>query len=627
MRETSTDLLERAIAAMENIILFYFGRTEKAGLAIDAYLFKDISLKYIFCPFLNRRLWGLKHITDFVKKCRMLQDFPDGLRVNRTYSSETSTAVSNSDGTTAHLESAVSYRVVRLAYGPPASSLCEWLNSNGILTAMFAGDFAHSSLMQRTAEILRFLAANNALLLQLLGVIWEAGFSSREPVALQVLAEVIEVMDLESIAQLLAYAKSASNDLITVSIVDLVAAICNRVHLSILHPMSNTVNETHFEESQERINRVDEVFIRSLQMLWGWAQDDSGVSDACASRSLQRLESLIGTGMSNDVALLKMNQFQWVRHWMRINVILREALGELRLGASISPSMSVVRWCLCCFPPKTTPGMDEDECYQPGLPFELALRFKAVEYLESEFGVLNMFSDIIVQLKQKFAVTVSGINDSSLDSSLSDSGTMQPSSNGWTAYNLNTEVQGALNDAVIGSSRIGYKTTLEQCFNFMIFFSRCSLKDSLKIPYFVVEKIWLTVMKDAATIQERDQVVFFISRFLLFNKGAASQQAQYPAGAEGTQGSGIAAKNAQSDIVTLNDSINPTPDKERDHRQLTSLMIHEDVLKTFQFLLCDIHFIQSMQLSSKAFECIETYFRWINADEGNIGDVMIFLCF
>ena len=53
----------------------------RAGVLVES-LWVDVSLRYLSCPYLNRRLGGLKMLSDMLKRAQATIDYPTGLQVS-----------------------------------------------------------------------------------------------------------------------------------------------------------------------------------------------------------------------------------------------------------------------------------------------------------------------------------------------------------------------------------------------------------------------------------------------------------------------------------------------------------------------------------------------------------------
>jgi hypothetical protein len=118
--------------------LAVWGANDKSGQVIDECVLVPLIRRYITSPFLNRfdvfekchecihnyvvirRLWGLKLLTELVKRTQLSIEWPDGFKISRSaISSEDASKSPNAP----HLEN-VHYRVVRVSLKVTVSALC-----------------------------------------------------------------------------------------------------------------------------------------------------------------------------------------------------------------------------------------------------------------------------------------------------------------------------------------------------------------------------------------------------------------------------------------------------------------------------------------------------------------------
>jgi hypothetical protein len=148
----------------------------------------DVAVRYLDCPYLNRRLAGLKMLIDLFKRAQASAAHPSGLNVRRS---------------TFGGQESISYRVVPLLPFYSVRSLCEDVASSGLMCSIFRGERAHESLMLRSGDILRTMSQEGCLHNSVLTAMWEAGLIQREAAAMSTLTEIIATMAPPSLSFLL----------------------------------------------------------------------------------------------------------------------------------------------------------------------------------------------------------------------------------------------------------------------------------------------------------------------------------------------------------------------------------------------------------------------------------------
>jgi len=352
LRETPLEALETALVSLEQIAVSHFGRNAATGRMIEPTVLQ-ISLQNLQSPYLNRRLGGLKLLTDLVKKAANAVEYPSGLKIVRS--------------TTNGMEH-VSYRVMPVLYHYTMASLVDkllvYVNIEP-LVQIFVGSNAHDSLMARIGPVLCAMVSQRKMDARLLRAMWEAGLGvadrSHDVAAWKCLSTVIASMNIDSLC---VCPPPADNDTdlsqspssttiggkeggtpidfsvqdmldsvweigatsISDAVVDIVVSVASRCQAL----MRDSVDEAFF------LNRHDqsahgsgggggdssaysasgnyftdiisssssadnplrglaayEAYDRSLSILWEWIQDGSGVSTAVVDICLSKLESLL----------------------------------------------------------------------------------------------------------------------------------------------------------------------------------------------------------------------------------------------------------------------------------------------------------------------------------------------
>lgn len=354
LRETPLEALETALVSLEQIAVSHFGRNAATGRMIEPTVLQ-ISLQNLQSPYLNRRLGGLKILTDLVKKAANAVEYPSGLKIVRS--------------TTNSIEH-VSYRVMPVLYHYTMASLVDKLllhvNIEPIVQ-VFVGSHAHDSLMARIGPVLCAMASQRKMDARLLRAMWGAGLGvvdrSHDVAAWKCLSTVIAAMNIDSLCVCrpladndtdLSQSPSSSSSSATIggkgggtpidfsvqdmlgsvrelgassisdAVVDIVVSVASRCQAL----MRDSVDEAFF------LNRNDQpahgsgggggggssphsasgnyftdissssdnplrglaayqAYDRSLSILWEWIQDGSGVSTAVVDICLTKLESLL----------------------------------------------------------------------------------------------------------------------------------------------------------------------------------------------------------------------------------------------------------------------------------------------------------------------------------------------
>ncbi|KAJ1416221.1 hypothetical protein B484DRAFT_422241, partial [Ochromonadaceae sp. CCMP2298] len=221
IRETPLEALEPVLTALELISISLYGRTRQAGATEPLKL--HLALESLQCPFLNRRLGGLKMLADMVRRGENASECPGGLRVTRT----TNNSNNGTNGANGAAES-VSYQVLPVLYHFSLGELCGQLSACEALRQIFVGPTAHESLISRAGPVLRALASQCLLPQSLLEAIWHAGVGENRPSALVCLQDVLASLPPEEGVRVLTLVRALPEGTVTPAVVGVVAALAVR---------------------------------------------------------------------------------------------------------------------------------------------------------------------------------------------------------------------------------------------------------------------------------------------------------------------------------------------------------------------------------------------------------------
>ena len=98
-------------------------RTEVAGSWVEP-LKLDTAIRHILSPFLNRRLGGLKILTELVRRANNAVEYPSGWRISRS--------VNNGEDNS-------SYSVVHILYSLTLPSITAKLSEKDVMATLFEG--------------------------------------------------------------------------------------------------------------------------------------------------------------------------------------------------------------------------------------------------------------------------------------------------------------------------------------------------------------------------------------------------------------------------------------------------------------------------------------------------------
>ena len=290
------------------------------------------------CPFLNRRLDGLKLISDVVTRVTNAQLYPSGLKITKK---------TNSQGA----ETGISYEVVPVALFYSAETLTEWIASNDIVAPLFRGERAHTSLMERSVEVLKFLAVNGRLAYELVQLIWEVG-TSGEKEALTALQETIQSMNLELLGHLCGAVANVS--IVTTDVVDIISGIGRRTR-AILLQLDSDDDADHTNAAQ--------LHNRTLSDLCFYSDEQSQLADGVVARCVSALEELCGFPAGESV----IEGHKWAAQWVRTLPLVEWAAKCFAEGRNVVTSLRILQMLISVWPKGNQRRADATvvgECFQ-----------------------------------------------------------------------------------------------------------------------------------------------------------------------------------------------------------------------------------------------------------------------
>jgi hypothetical protein len=148
---------------------------------------------------------------------------------------------------------------------------------------------------------------------------------------------------------------------------------------------------------------------------------------------------------------------------------------------------------------------------------------------------------------------------------------------------------------------VGYKDLLTRSLDFLHLFLRCS--DALILPKEVIKTLWESIASHAATTEEANLMVNFLTRLVLRNL-SPSPSSTTPL---------VPILKGSSCIPCTTEGISPTLSSKGKRKSVCS---SEVVQWVFEELLCDSRFISSLFFTTQAFACTERLFRWLNTEAG-----------
>jgi ubiquitin C-terminal hydrolase len=606
-RNITIEKIEASLLAVEGFSVYLYGRNVNASEY--EYLWLDIALFILDCPYLNKRLGGLKLVSDLIRRCVNASESNGGLK-----STITTTTTAGTDGASDSTEVAVSFRVVPVVYSITLKYICGRVLETHILYRLLRGDGAHYSLVARAGDIFKTLAKENMLPLDLISVAWEAGYVLHMSQAYQLLAETFTVIDPKL---LLTFTKEYISEIdgshVTTDVVDIVSAIglrCRSVLMDIPNDSllaANDDEDAHLRQYYPHIHLALQLHASAVSILWNWAGDFSGLSNSIATVCISRLEGLVALGAPLTTCVLRTN-FPWRMQFRRTQDVIEVVVSALAGGVNVSSAVSVIQACVNAWPSKEDFKLNPNVVIPPAAGTDrIYTKADYALYLENSFAVIGLITNAVVtsriKLLNNLGTLVPGYSLTPVDRS---SGVYIPGH--LCAFDDNRlfmSEQTKVNNAVLQNSRSTYKETLDSLLNFLHMFVRCC--DSLVLPESCVSEIWNAIVMNPVTDAEVNAVMNFVSRVVIRNLPPKSPTVKFISdGDSSSSSSGGAAAETSGASSVANRRVN--------------VCTVETVYSIFNNLLCSPKFIQSAFFTPSALDCIEKYFRWLNSIVSEAGD-------
>ncbi len=377
VRQTASEAVEIALSSLEELIHETYGRNPDATGVIEK-LRLSIGIRYFSCPYLNRRLGGLKILSDLVRRASNAIIYPVGISTNWP---------KDSGGLSLPI-----LAVVPITYALTGKHICTELINADVFGQLYKDSNIHESLMARSAPILQALAKEDLLDEALLDTLLKACLTKESSLP-KVLVEIIGCLSVEkmkiALTQIAQFDNCSVNDGI-LSIVNALALKC-RNYLMTSRSSPDSVAKNSIARPSSLFHEVHTI---ALNILWNWVVETSDVDNCVKLVCVDKLETLVETGIS-QAAALEDNYFPWAMQWYRVQELLKQSVIALTMRQSIIPSIKVLQAFLYSWPSKLPSSKDETPVEVPFQP----MRFAAADYIVTTFNAFGVVSECITSLK------------------------------------------------------------------------------------------------------------------------------------------------------------------------------------------------------------------------------------
>lgn len=266
IKDLDRDILVRFLTRSQNILSYYFQQDEIALMVETAEL--DLSLKFLTCPYFEKRLRGINEIKELTEKIELHEDFAKDPQQYSSLFSQKMTKKLN------------------------ARMFIDWINKNKIFE-LILGDSIHIEIIKRTHEIIKFMAKFEQLPLNLLDLLWNSCSGKHEAITIglyDLIVEIADILDMQGIV----YLKQKIN-----SIPD---EEQNELTLKLIKGFAlKTLPSSASKALKEGTDEVDESKFHCLDTLWRLMLDESKVSPALSENALNGLIEILKERACQDL--------------------------------------------------------------------------------------------------------------------------------------------------------------------------------------------------------------------------------------------------------------------------------------------------------------------------------------
>jgi hypothetical protein len=447
----------------------------------------------------------LKLLTEWADTVEKLVKNPCGLVVNRSQLSSDSTGKTPTEQM---LEAkglgAVSYTVISLSATSP-EQLGRWVLDQDLLTPLLHGENAHDSLVQRSKDVMKFLARHGLLNNNFIRKLFQ--------VEIEVLFELIPVVSLSCLGSMIVHISQEPAG-ITANFCRLLSLIVKRCREALMWG-PNVNSGDNGDDSNVDLNLLMNLHSDGLELLWECAEEKSLVDASVSILCMELINDILergctpqqakdGTAGHKTESERNLPLISWPNHWLRCYPIICRAIKALEAHRDLILSLAVLRNFIISF--LDHPVVHDAACMSIScddqLPSIPPYRPAVTRFLESRFQVMTMVTCAIGALKKDFLAEASSFYLDCTSSSL-------PSD----PRSIPTNLQSQLNALKLGKALHSYYFTLDKAISFICFFQRTSFSTllcvtdekstHLLLEFSAVSDIWEELFVQAVTMQVR----------------------------------------------------------------------------------------------------------------------------
>ena len=468
----------------------------------------------------------MKLLTDWAAKLELFLNNPCGIQINRKMSPS-----SDSHKTTGELSlegkglRMVSFVVVPITATTPAL-LGAWIQERDLLTPLLLGENSHESLMHRSKDLLKFLSRHSLL---------EDSFIHKlfTPETEELLMELVPVVSFSCLQSMIWYISQLTRSAVTIRLCQLLASIVSRCRKILMWlSQGSFLNEQYDGDAENNGEKlVFDIHGQCLDLLWGFAEEGSGVDHNVSILCMEKVQDAIDRGFSAteakesvrrtireeaDIDNVSGDNICWDNHWHRCFPTVLRAFQALMEQHDLILSLEVIRAFILSF-------LDDRVCLDIShitVGGDLKLppyRPAIVRFLEARFGILKLITSVIQGLKEKFDKQATALyrNISGEILPRIPHGAVPP------------DVQTRMGELRVNNALHSYYFIMSKAVSFVCFFQRTSfstflsceegISTHLLLDFEAIAAVWDSLFLRAITVQVCCRLLVDSSQFYHFS--------------------------------------------------------------------------------------------------------------
>jgi hypothetical protein len=358
LRSLTKDGVDATLLGLEALLRRVAGRAAAARHREEMTL--RVAERFLRSPFFTRRLDGLKLLVQCIRMVEDAARYPSGLRIKPP------------EGGAGEGAAIGEYQVVEVARYLTAEGLACWLEQRLLVETLYDPKTWHSELIERSGEVVAFLAQQSHLPDATLEAIWGATHpevpSQMEKPACAVLIGLCANLQYPQLQLLLGSLRALPAERFKAESFEMAKALCLRcVDLAVL--FRSVVKREGGGTGQEHAEVVERILGEGLNLLWVASQAQCGLGPELSSHAVEMLKVVVTMGAPSALLMAGVASAQdpqdveeaWALHRTRLDSLVQSCVTNLRGNESVEAALVVLRAILLSFPqaPSSRSGQED----------------------------------------------------------------------------------------------------------------------------------------------------------------------------------------------------------------------------------------------------------------------------